>query len=107
MLPKVGVEPARRIESAGRLNREFPYSPLAEPYLGSDIGFVHALALNASRIARSTASMTSKTLSPAEVHKLRRKILSALPSDNPDEVRDLFVLPLEDMPPPDGPRSGS
>ena len=62
---------------------------------------------NISRIARPTLAMTSKILSPAEVHNLRRKILSALASDNPDEDRDLFVLPPEDMPPPDSPRPGS
>lgn len=43
--------------------------------------------------------MQSKNLTPSEVHALRRTILAALPSDDPDEDEALFVLPPEDVPP--------
>ena len=43
--------------------------------------------------------MQSKSLTPSEVHALRRTILAALPSDDPEEDEALFVLPPEDVPP--------
>ena len=43
--------------------------------------------------------MQSRSLTAFEVHALRRTILAALPSDDPEEDEALFVLPPEDVPP--------
>lgn len=43
--------------------------------------------------------MQSKSLTPSEVHALRRTILAALRPDAPEEDEALFVPPPEDVPP--------
>jgi hypothetical protein len=57
--------------------------------------------LTASPIAKSDSSGGSKILTPSEIAGLRRTILSALPSDDRAEDKVLFVLPTEDLPPPE------
>lgn len=49
----------------------------------------------------SDLAKASRMLSELEVHALRRRVIAAIPSDDPEEDARQFVLPPEDIPPPE------
>ena len=69
--------------------------------IGADLGAEHAA--NVAGLPTSPPTEEPyfvnglRNLTPSEIHSVRRTTLSALPSENPEDDKKLFVVPDDDL----------